>query len=170
MINAKQLPDLSILNHVFDYDPESGVLYWKNPTSKRVRAGCEAGTLHKPSGRLQVQISGSIYKVSRVVFYMHYGRQPKGVVDHVDHDTLNNRPDNLRDATMSQNGMNKSMQSNNTSGYKGVSFHAGRGEFIAYAKVNGKMVFGGWHKSAIDAAYSAANLREKLHGEFVYHG
>ena len=101
---------------------------------------------------------------------MHHGRQPEGAVDHIDHDTLNNRADNLRDATMSQNGMNKSMQSNNTSGYKGVSFHVGRGEFIAYAKIDGKMVFGGWHKSAIDAAQSAANLREKLHGEFVYHG
>lgn len=46
-------------------------------------------------------------------------------VDHINHDGLDNRKENLRIVTNSQNGMNRRLTSANTSGYKGVSFDRG---------------------------------------------
>ena len=51
------------------------------------------------------------------------GAPPGMVVDHINHDTLDNRKENLRLCTRSQNGMNrKGPPSNSTSGVRGVSW------------------------------------------------
>jgi hypothetical protein len=65
---------------------------------------------------------------------------PKGFeVDHIDRNPLNNRRDNLRVVTHSTNQQNR-IQSNNTSGYKGVSFRANRGTYRAFIKQHGKQI------------------------------
>ena len=46
----------------------------------------------------------------------------KPYIDHINNDKQNNNINNLRWATASENNMNKSIQSNNTNGYKGVTF------------------------------------------------
>ena len=59
-------------------------------------------------------------------------------VDHISHDTKDNRKQNLRLVTPSQNGMNKIIQSNNTTGVTGVYFHKPSEMWCAYIKINGK--------------------------------
>jgi hypothetical protein len=49
----------------------------------------------------------------------------KYVVDHINHNPLDNREENLRICTSTQNSMNRGKQTNNTSGYKGVSRYRG---------------------------------------------
>ena len=50
--------------------------------------------------------------------------EPEGLqTDHKDGNGLNNTRDNLREATISQNGSNRRIGCNNTSGYKGVRSH-----------------------------------------------
>lgn len=169
MIRVNKLPDLEYLRRILDYDPDSGIFRWKEKISRKVVVGKVAGTLNKVQNRFSIQINGKIYKSARLAFYMHHGVEPVGEVDHINMITTDNRACNLRDATHNQNGMNRGKQSNNTSGFKGVSYHSKRGEFIAYAKLNGKMHFAGWHKTAELAAIAAASMREKLHGEFVRH-
>jgi hypothetical protein len=53
-------------------------------------------------------------------------------VDHINRDKLDNRKSNLRIVTFSENLANKPLQKNNTSGYKGVSFHKSTGKWCAY--------------------------------------
>lgn len=51
--------------------------------------------------------------------------------DHIDRNPLNNRKDNLRKATYSQNAQNRTMNSNNTSGVIGVNYTKDRNQWRA---------------------------------------
>lgn len=90
-----------------------------------------------------------------------------GRVDHINRNRLDNRKENLRRATHSQNLANRGLQSNNTSGYKGVRFRAERGTYEARIKVTGVELFIGSYKTAVEAA-QAYNQRALIEfGEFA---
>lgn len=91
------------------------------------------------------------------------------MVDHIDGDGLNNRRENLRLATASQNAMNRRTRSDNSSGARGVSWRKDLGKWEAYAKVNGKQRKGGCFEKLEDAAEAARKLREEMHGRFARH-
>lgn len=91
-------------------------------------------------------------------------------VDHTDHNGLNNRKNNIRLCTQSQNCMNKRVQSNNTSGYKGVSFHRGKNKYQAMIMVNRKQIYIGSFLTALEASEAYQKEAKKLHGEFFYDG
>lgn len=93
---------------------------------------------------------------------------PRGVqVDHRSHDTLDNRRENLRLATMTQNQQNAHRRRDNTSGFKGVGFDKSTGKWRARIRVNGQRVWLGCH-SAPGAAYAAyLKAAAKWHGEFA---
>jgi hypothetical protein len=94
---------------------------------------------------------------------------PKGmVVDHINHDTLDNRKVNLRVCTTAQNSMNKVKSSNNTSGYKGVCWHKGEGKWNARIKIHRKLIHLGSFICKEEAARSYNKASEKYHGEFGY--
>src|SRR5690554_1009947 len=94
------------LNKLFEY--RDGEIYWK-PQVKRgfTNSGKRAGTVNKgylwvKSNQLPKQTS-----VHRIVWEMHNGAIPEGmVIDHINRDPLDNRIENLRVATRSQNSMN----------------------------------------------------------------
>ena len=108
-------------NYLFYYDPINGKLYWKHPRAHRLKEGDEAGTLHH-LGYMQTQVGEKIYRNHRIIWLMHYGYLPK-VLDHIDHDRLNNKIENLREVTYSENCKNITKPKNNTSGVVGVSFN-----------------------------------------------
>ena len=62
---------------------------------------------------------GKTLYAHRMVWMYHYGYWPR-YVDHIDRDTKNNRVENLRECTQSQNNYNSTIKSNNKCGYKGV--------------------------------------------------
>jgi hypothetical protein len=76
---------------------------------------------------------GPIHKIlmHRLILARVIGRplQPLEETDHKDGNPLNNRRDNLRIATRSQNSQNRERQTNNTSGYRGVSFVPATGKW-----------------------------------------
>jgi len=84
---------------------------------------------------------------------------PSGlVVDHINGNTLDNRRKNLRIVTRSQNAVNKGLNSNNRSGYKGVNYDVARNKYVAFISVRGKMMYLGRFDSPELAAraYDAA--------------
>jgi hypothetical protein len=93
-----------------------------------------------------------------------------GNPDHLDRDGLNNRRSNLRPATASQNGANQGKRSDNTSGVKGVYWHAGAGKWRARIKVDGKYHSLGYFIDLKDAKAVVETAREKAFGEFACHG
>jgi len=98
--------------------------------------------------------------------YMHTVLSGYGQTDHKDRNGLNNRRSNLRDATVSQNAMNRRRQANNSSGFKGVSFHKRIGLYQARISAHRTRTHLGYFETPqmAHAAYLAA--AKEIHGEF----
>jgi hypothetical protein len=95
--------------------------------------------------------------------YQHYhGEIRAGLkVDHIDRNKLNNRPDNLRALTHSQNIANRPRQKNNTSGYVGVYWHRGGRKWGANIMVMRKHIHLGLFSTAEGAAVAVNDAYAK---------
>lgn len=92
----------------------------------------------------------------------------KRVGDHIDLvNTLDNRRENLRIANMAQNGINRRAPVNNTSGYKGVSWHAGAGKWRAVITWERKQVHLGFFAAPEDAHAAYCVAAKQMYGEFA---
>lgn len=73
--------------------------------------------------------------------------------DHINHNGLDNRRRNLRIATPRENGMNRrGLQSNNTSGFTGVSWFEQRRKWRVRTTINGKQILIGFFDNKRNAA------------------
>ena len=150
------------LCELFEY--RDGELYWAI-NKGRIRAGSLAGTVNS-TGRKQVTVNGTFYKAHRIIYAMHYGTMPR-YIDHIDGNPLNNRVENLRSATHSENMFNVGARSSNTSGEKGVSWDAIKQRWVAYCYVKGKKIYAGYYKKFESAVDAVRELRARLHGSFA---
>lgn len=90
------------------------------------------------------------------------------VVDHANRDRLDNRRENLRIASRSQNTANSIMSSRNTSGYKGVHFRKEQNRWRAFICVNKKGISLGQYATAEEAAHAYNEAASKYFGEFAF--
>lgn len=88
-------------------------------------------------------------------------------VDHINGNPLDNRRENLRLATRSQNMANSTRRSDNTSGYKGVCWDKGMQKWRAGLSVNGKTRYLGCFDSPEQAHAVYLEAAKALHGEFA---
>ena len=96
-------------------------------------------------------------------------RPPKGmVVDHINHDGLDNRRSNLRICTNAQNVRNSRPCIGKTVKYKGVSFHKINRSFRANIKFQGKTVTIGCYEDEVAAAKAYDEKAKELYGEYAY--
>ena len=162
---------VDLLNHLFEYDKETGNLIWKIKPSSRghsVKVGDIAGTL-KSHGYLCVGINYNSYRAHRLIFLMHKGYLPK-TIDHINGDKLDNRIENLRAATVGQNQHNRKTNANNTSGYKGVGWSKAQKKWVARITLERKNIHLGYFANVEEAAEVVRKAREELHGSFANHG
>ena len=129
-----------IARELLTYNPDTGKLFWKersakyfkNPTHRKSFnnqwAGKEAFTAiaRRKSGQI-ARLSGFVfnktYPAHRIAWLIYYGEWPKNQIDHINQDPTDNRIENLRDVTHAENHKNKTLQTNNTTGYVGVYFY-----------------------------------------------
>lgn len=107
---------------------------------------------------------GSETKISlhRVVLPPSEGK----IIDHINRNKLDNRRENLRIVTYSQNGMNRGANYDSPSGFKGAIEESGK--FVSKIKVEGKSVYIGTFSTAEDAA-KAYNVKAiKYFGEYAH--
>ena len=93
---------------------------------------------------------------------------PKIFVDHVNHNTLDNRKENLRICNNNENQFNAKMSISNTSGYKGVHWHKHRKMFITHIQYYGKLIHLGYYDNPKEAAKAYNKAALKYHGKFAY--
>lgn len=95
-------------------------------------------------------------------------RAPKDKnIDHVNHNTLDNRKDNLRFANKSKNGMNRQVNSNNTTGYKGVILRKDTKKYRAHITKNSKRYWLGQYETVEKAAKAYNKKAIELFGEYA---
>ena len=88
-------------------------------------------------------------------------------VDHIDRDGLNNRRNNLRLATNSQNFMNKIAHRNASSAFKGVRWHKRDNVWTAQITLNKKYVHIGQFRDEMEAARAYDRKAKELFGEYA---
>lgn len=165
----------------FTYDESTGLLRWKHRTPTEFKSkgawkrwgtqfyGKIAGNKKSyPNGdphAVEICLHQKTYQAHRVIWEMMVGPIGDGLdIDHKDGNAWNNRLDNLRPCTKSQNMMNRRKPSHNTSGYKGVSWHAKGEKWHAQIRVAGKNIHLGLFSDkelASEAYINAASIHHK---------
>lgn len=163
----KQRPSVSRLRQVLRY--ESGSLYWikkPDPMAHRAVVGEEAGRT-RTSKYDDIQIDGCRMKAHHIVWALHYGEYPARFIDHINGNKTDNRIENLRLATASDNASNCASAHNSTSPYLGVSFKTASKAWVAQIYKLGKKSHLGLFDSEIAAAKAYNEAATRLHGQFA---
>lgn len=93
---------------------------------------------------------------------------PKGlVVDHINHNSLDNQKSNLRNCTRGQNQFNMLIRKDNTSGRKGVRWHKQLKKWNARIHVNGEEISLGCYNNREKASKAYNEAAQKYYGEFA---
>jgi hypothetical protein len=157
------------LHELFDYR-DDGNLIWKVRLSDRNKIGKVAGSFSKSNKYYHCRIEGKTYRLHRLIFLYHHGYLTLGMdIDHIDGNSSNNRIENLREVTGSQNQWNRKKNVNNTSGIKGINWDKRKSKWVSRVMVNNKPIFLGRFDTLEEATVAVENAREKYHGEFARH-
>jgi hypothetical protein len=142
----------------FILDQATGILTYRK-TIRRCKAGLVAGV--ETHGYCFINVAKKRYPRSQLVFCMVYGRWANRV-DHKNRIKLDDRPENLRECSQSENMANRTKFRSRGIGAglpRGVYWnHAGGPSLMAMIRINGKTVYLGCFKTVEEAkaAYDAA--------------
>jgi hypothetical protein len=157
---------LERLRTVLDYAPDTGVFRWRQRTSSqhRVCVGDIAGGVDvDPTGhrRRRIRIDGGFYKSSNLAWFIVTGEWPDFEIDHQNRIGDDDRWDNLRKATRSQQMVNR----RNWGQYpRGVN-RSGK-KFLARIQVDGKSVYLGTFLTIAEASHAYETAAKQFHGSF----
>ena len=152
-----------LIRSLFFY--RDGKLYWKQKVSNRAKIGGRVGC-QDSNGRLRFSYQNKGYSVHRVIYLMHHNTLP-AVLDHIDGDYLNNRIENLREATQMQNCWNAKTSKKNKTGVKGTYWHPHYEQYLAHCMINGKRHKVGMFKELEEARIALEQFRAIHQGEFA---
>lgn len=138
-------------------------------TGRGRRPGTVAGYSH-PDGYYRVKFNGKMYRAHCLVWMIHHGEIPDGFeVDHKDTDKLNNKLSNLRLATRAENGANKPIRRDSSTGVKGLCWHKAGNTWMGQVKKDGvKHRVYNQYRATVEAWLIAKRL--ELHGDFANNG
>jgi len=156
--------DYEALNEELIYNKETGQFFWKK----------EAGTI-TGHGYRYIRVNGKMMLAHRMAWLMAYGEDPgEKLIDHINGNRLDNRIENLRLATFSQNGANAKRHSRNTSGLKGASKVLKRGKWTgrwqSSITVRNKQFNLGYFDTKEEAHVAYLAAAKEHHGEFASDG
>lgn len=153
------------LKQLLHYDPDTGVFTWIANVNRMARIGDVAGSVNKVYEYVYIQVLKKKYRAHRLAWLYVHGSFPKNEIDHIDHDRLNNRIDNLRDVTRQENKKNTSISSSNTSGFMGVCWDNSVEKWMVTISISGKRKTLGRFTNINDAieARKAANIKYGYH-------
>lgn len=151
---------------VIDSESPSG-LRWAD-TKKYNLADKPAGYQRK-DGYWEVRIDGELYLAHRVIMSIHLGRMlvATEIVDHINMTRWDNRVENLRVCSVSDNLCNRYAPQNSTTKVKGVTLNKKTGKYNVACTKNRVVHWGGSFDNLEDAISASKKLREELHGQYA---
>ena len=155
------------LKKVLSYDPDTGVFTWLTRPNNSIRVGDIAGCIDSSTGYRVIRVDKVLHYAHRLAWLFISGCLPNEEVDHIDRDRLNNKIENLREATSKQNKANMRVGSRNTSGVKGVSWNKKMGKWSVTANISGRSTNFGCYADKDEAAMIYRNAAIKEHGEYA---
>jgi len=157
MLTQAQLMD------VLDYDPETGEFTWLIKPSPRVAQGSRAGVT-SVKGYRYIKINRKSYQAHRLAWLYVYGKFPELDLDFINRDTLDNRIENLREATKAQNAFNSGSRRDGK--LKGAYWHKRTKRWSAAIYLRGKHMWLGNFATEQEAHAAYCKAAKKHHGKF----
>lgn len=156
----KQYPSIAFVRERFSYDPNTGDLTWAK--ARRDYLGRVAG-YQEDDGYIRVTIGNDRYHAHRLIWAIVHDEYPEEI-DHRNGVRSDNRIKNLRACTRSENHQNRGDSSNNTTGFRGVTYDKANSRFLARIGHNYKQYHLGSFIKPEDAAAAYKRAKKQLHG------
>ena len=174
------------IRKLLKYAPDTGKLYWRARTPDIFNAdkcsaeracatwntryaGKEAFTGVNRDGYRQGRIFSRYFKAHRVAWAIYYGEWPVDQLDHINGVKDDNRIENLRSVSNSENLKNQKLRSSNTSGHMGVTWRPKALKWTAQITINNRQVYLGVFTKK-DDAIAARKAAEIKYGYHPNHG
>lgn len=163
------------------YEGSSGRLFWKQRPRHHFAslnacavwnskyAGALAGSPNVKK-RWSTKINGTLYQNHRLAWALSTGTWPGDQIDHINGDPGDNRLENLRVVSNTENQKNRWRSKANTSGVNGVHWHTRDKVWTAHIRVSGKQKALGYFDTQESAAAARKSAEQTLgytprHGE-----
>ena len=159
---TKSLPSAEEIRRILSYDPATGVMEWRTGRREGMIAGAES-----KDGYRWIKVNRKRYAAHRLAWLHFYGKEPSGPLDHRNNTPLDNRIENLREATAQQNTWNAKANPRTHSGLKGAYWHKAARKWKSAIRINGKNVYLGLFDSKEDAAAAYSVAAKEAFGEFA---
>jgi HNH endonuclease len=156
------------LIELLDYDPATGEFRWRvkrNSHGGGVKIGTLAGCLDR-QGYRYIGIDGRFCQAHTLAWFYVYNQWPILQIDHKNMVADDNRIDNLREATMSDQRANQRVRKDSITGVKGVQ-KTRRGTYRARIRKGGVGYELGHYRDIADAVAAYAKAATELFGEFA---
>lgn len=158
------------LKELLNYDPQIGQLVWRvrrNSFRGKVAPGAVAGCIGTHGYRL-IRVAGLLRHAHQWVWYWHTGEWPDRAkdIDHINGVRDDNRIENLRLASRSQNMFNQGLRRDNPSGVTGVRFDPRRDKWFAVIKADKERYWLGYYSSFEAAVAARKGAEAVLHGDY----
>jgi hypothetical protein len=154
------------VRYLLHYNPETGHFVWLLDRSGTKRAGRRAGCL-RPDGYRFIATDGGGYYEHRLAWLYVTGEWPAARLDHINGQRDDNRFENLRVASLSENMRNRKTNYTSTTGLKGVQPRKS-GRWAARIMVDGgRRIHIGTFDTAEEAHAAYCVAAERHHGEFA---
>jgi len=166
--------DIDFFRSRYSYDPSTGIISSAIKTRGQggsILAGTPVGYKHPRENRLIISANHKgkqrAFKAHRIAWLLMTGAWPAGEIDHIDGDGTNNRWNNLRVVTRSQQMMNRKLSPRNTSGFLGVRLCKSTGRWRALIWKNRKHYHLGYFDTKEEAHIAYRKASSELHGHYA---
>lgn len=149
------------LTEYLSYNPETGD-FFANYESFGRPVGRKLGTQHS-TGYVVIRIKDKLYKAHRLAWLYMTGSFPSLVIDHVNRIKNDNRWENLREVSRSQNSENNPIKKSNSSGHPGVGWSRQMHKWRARITVGYKEKHLGYFDTVEEASKAYAKAASMFH-------